>query len=606
MKLGLRLVLSAVVILALMGCKKELESVTTFPREKTLYIAGYQWQEPASFNPLGDRPDWPSAGNVTLMYEPLFAYNGLSGVLEPLLASDYELFDSTLTVTLNSNAHWSDGDAVTNSDVLYTFYLHNKYNTKHHAGWQYINSISINEDSSLVFKLSSKNFNPLVIKDIVSTVEILPEHIFNPLEEKALEKYAELEEPQKSNKVLSELQLFMNDKSVVASGPYTLHSYSPQKIVLSRVENYWGNSELYDNRTAKPKYVIHPIYKGNSSYNLALTQGNIDVSATFCPMVWNKKKDNVGTWFNEEPYYIPGSIPSLIVSQKPTLTKKDVAGNLTKSVLNDAVFRRACASSINSDMIRKIAIQGYAPRLSPGYILNYGIEQLYYSEDDAKEYGVSYDSLAAKEMLKEAGYSWGEDSMLIAPNGKKVAPLKMSSPAGWSDWEAAVKISVQGLRSIGVPVREDFVEEGTYWDKLGMGYFDFIMKTPKSEIVPSLPWSRFEEVMSSKDISDLGVYAYANEGRYQNSEADSLIKIIPTLTNDEELIQAYGELNRLFMRELPVIPLMYRPAQFYQFSTSVWSGYPTDEIAYAPPQGLSVGAGVKALWEIENSKKEVE
>ncbi len=588
------------------GCSNSDKSITAFPRESTLYIAGFQWEQPSNFNPLNDRPAWPTTGNVTLTYEPLFAYNALSGALEPLLGKMYDLFDSTLTITLNPNAYWSDGQTITNSDVLYTFYLHNKYNTKHHAGWQYIKSISVDKNENLIFKLNSKNYNPLVIKDIISSVEILPEHIYEPLEAAAIIKYSELDDDKKGSKVLVELQTFINDENMVASGPYTLFSHSPQKIVLKRVDNYWGNKEYHNGKMPKPEYIIHPIYKGNSSYNLALTQGNIDVSATFCPMIWNKKGDSVGTWFDEEPFHVPGSIPSLIVSQRPQISTKEKEAGLTKSVLKDPVFRKACATAINSEMIRKVAIQGYAPSLSPGYILNYGIEKLYYSEEDAQNFGIIHNPDSAKKMLKEAGYTWGDDNLLISPSGSKIADMKITSPAGWSDWETAIKIAVQGLRSIGVPVRESFIEEGRYWEKLGMGYFDFIMKTPKAEIVPSLPWSRFEQVLSSEDIDELGVYIYANEGRYVNSTADSLIKLIPTISSDSLLIKAYRDLNNLFMQELPVIPLMYRPTQFYQYSTKQWKNYPSDNYAYAPPQCLSVAAGVKALWQITSSTKEEE
>ena len=596
-----------IVIAGFVGCNKKSNVITSFPRDLTLYIAGFQWEEPSNFNPLNDRPDWPLSSNVTLVYEPLFAYNDLSGVLEPLLGKDYEMFDSTLTITLTDSATWSDGNRVTNADVLYTFYLHNRYNTKHHGGWQYFDSLFIDKDSNIVFKLNRAEYNPLVIKDIITNVEILPQHIFAPLEDEAIEEFSKLPEGEnKKSKILDRIQNFVNGKDIVASGPYTLYSYSNEKIVLKRVDAYWGNKVNHSGKKAVPQYIIHPIYKSNSNYNLALAQGNIDVSATFCPMVWNKKKDGVGTWFDEEPYYIPGSIPSLIISQKPQLSKKDKSENLTKMGLVDKNFRRACAMSIDRSMIRKIAMQGYAPELSPGYILNYGVEQMYFSRDVADSFGVKYDLEGAKELLKNSGYKMGEDSILIAPNGKKLAELKMVCPAGWSDWNTSIKIAVQGLRKLGIPVRESFIEEGAYWDKLGMGYFDFIMKTPKAESVPSLPWSRFEEAISSDGVEPIGEYIYANEGRYYNRKADSLINIIPKLTNDDDIMVAYSELNKLFMIEMPVIPLMYRPVNFYQFSTKYWTGYPTDKNPYAPPQCLSVGAGVKALWELKPAHKKVE
>jgi peptide/nickel transport system substrate-binding protein len=53
------------------------------------------------------------------------------------------------------------------------------------------------------------------------------------------------------------------------------------------------------------------------------------------------------------------------------------------------------------------------------------------------------------------------------------------------------------------------------------------------------------------------------------------------------------------MEEMPIIPLMYRPWLFYQFSTKHWSNFPTESNPYAPPQCLMVGAGITALWGIK-------
>ena len=77
---------------------------------------------------------------------------------------------------------------------------------------------------------------------------------------------------------------------------------------------------------------------------------------------------------------------------------------------------------------------------------------------------------------------------------------------------------------------------------------------------------------------------------------------IPTIRDEAELTLAYRELNKIFMETIPVLPVMYRPTQYYQFSTKHWTNFPTEENPYAPPQHLIVAAGVKALWEIQAVK----
>ena len=96
------------------GCKKDaskeiVQEDNGFPRQETLYVGGFDWAPPTTFNPLEGDPNFPIDGNMKLMYESLFAYNQLSGKLEPMLATSYTQNDSMITVTLDEKAKWSDG-----------------------------------------------------------------------------------------------------------------------------------------------------------------------------------------------------------------------------------------------------------------------------------------------------------------------------------------------------------------------------------------------------------------------------------------------------------------------------------------------------------------
>src|SRR6478672_11239499 len=94
------------------------------PRNETLYIAGLQWQPPTNFNPLNGNPDWPGMGNHLETYETLFAYNQVSGNLDPLLAKELTSVDTTtMKITLQDGTKWQDGQALTTDDVIYTYEL---------------------------------------------------------------------------------------------------------------------------------------------------------------------------------------------------------------------------------------------------------------------------------------------------------------------------------------------------------------------------------------------------------------------------------------------------------------------------------------------------
>ncbi|MCK4376247.1 MAG: hypothetical protein KAX19_12990, partial [Candidatus Brocadiae bacterium] len=95
---GLWFVLSAAVLaLASSGVREDAAQAAArgaLPRRQTLYVAGLQWGAPSTFNPIAADPDWPvGEPHRELLYETLFAFNMVTGDLEPLLAGSYRWTD---------------------------------------------------------------------------------------------------------------------------------------------------------------------------------------------------------------------------------------------------------------------------------------------------------------------------------------------------------------------------------------------------------------------------------------------------------------------------------------------------------------------------------
>lgn len=572
------------------------ERTGNFPREQTLYLAGFQWGDPNTFNPVCDLPAFPVGGNFNLMYEPLLVYNSIEGRIEPLLAMAHEQTDAAIFATLDPRARWSDGRTVSAADVRYTFELGRRFKAAPTAYvWDYISEITVDsvdapgvggkaERVGFVINKKVRN-NPLVVLDILQTVRIVPAHVIDSL-------------LTASGGELSELQKLKVDQSPVVSGPYNLLTYSPEKIVMKRRDDYWGNAALHGGHLPQPQYIIHPIYKSNDAFSVALQQGNLDVSATFIPRIWMKHNEGVRTWYDSIPYFVPATIPMLTM-------------NCTRYPLSDRNVRRAMAHAINYSDISMLAVSGYSPAIKSGLILPFGAEEQYFSAEDAAAYGVSFDPEKARQIMKDAGYVpvWGSDGKLdhvVNAKGEKVPTMYVKSPAGWSDWEAMVQIAVKEMRAAGIDVREGFCDASLYWQCQPVGDFDLVMQKPTPPVSPSKPWSRFEAVMSSRNWAPEGEKMNENQGRYNkpgtkeyNKSVDSLLKAIPTLTDVGARKQAYRALNVIFMQDQPALPLAYLPEQFYEFSIRHWDNFPTAANPYAPPQCLSFGAGTRSLWEIK-------
>ncbi len=569
-------------VLVFAACQDEkTEPVATndseYPRNETLYIGGFDWAPPTTFNPLDYDPNFPVDGNVRIMYETLVTYNQLTGKLEPMLAESFKQNENSISVTLDQRAKWSDGKPVTVDDVIYSFRIDSLLPTPRHDNWKYISSIT-SEGKVITFNFS-ENKNPLILLNAIAETSILPKAVFEPIVNAA-----------KSGDGfdMAKITEFKNDKNPVVSGPYNLKTYSPDKIVLERNDSYWGNVK-HNGKKPAPKYIIHSLYNGNNHFNSAMTKGNLDISSIFLPRIWEKAKDSIRAWSREEPFHQPGSITTLIVA-------------INNPPLDDVALRRAMMHSINFEKIKARAISNYTPAMQPGFILPFGSEAKYFNKEDAAEFGYSYNTDKAKAILAEAGYGWNDEGKLVGPDKQPVRPFSIECPQGWTDWEDAIKVIAESFGEIGITAEQKFVDYGV-WDKdLRLGTFDFAMKTQTAELSAATPWTRFSQVMGAVSFKPAGEDAFANQGRYQNPEADEILARIPAETNEAALIEDYRKLNKIFMETVPVMPVLYRPTQYYQFSTKHWTNFPTEENPYAPPQHLIVAAGVNALWQIKPVK----
>ncbi|WP_173468045.1 ABC transporter substrate-binding protein [Fibrobacter succinogenes] len=587
---------------ALFGCgsssQDELAS-GSLPRQETLYLSGQQNDAPGTFNPLAESwmTTWPVSGRFNLMYEPLLTYNSLTGEIESLLGTLVNKNNDSIVVDLNPAAKWSDGEKVTSRDVKF-IYTMGSINTSEQISAIHVDTVKSEPAGAverIAFLINKKQRNnPLSVMDLLQAIRIVPAHVFEPLIEKLGSK--------------DEVKKLPMDQNPVVSGPYALRSADPNKIILERRDDYWGNAALHNGQLPAPKYIVHPIYKNNEHNTIAMRSGNLDASQSYIPRINRKAGAGVHTWLNEPPYFLPGAMPMLII-------------NTMKEPLNDKRFRRALATAIDYMALRKFAVSDYTDQIKPGLIMPTNLEGKYISDEDLAKYGVKLTITDEKErvetvkqMLSEAGYKsvWNSDGTLDHmenAKGEKIPTMYITSPNGWTDWEAMVTIAVEGMRKAGIDIREGFVDGGSYWPAMGLGNFDLIMHKPVADVTPSLPWSRFNEIMASRDWQPLGAWAGVNIGRYNQPgtegfrpEVDKLLNAIPLMKNADSIATAYRELNKIFMEDQPSIPLVYLPEQFYEFSDRVWTNWPTAENPYAPAQLPWVASGTKTLWNLKLAK----
>lgn len=537
------------------------------PRNETLYIAGHQWGPPTTFNPLTSGTAWPAGGAHMYIYESLMAFNQLTGDLDPLLAKSYEFTDGeTLVVTLQDGTAWADGTPLTTDDVIYTYELAKTNSDINYSTlFDYITSITATDDRTLEIKLNPERLNPGMVKNFVATIKIMPKHVWQEREggETPLSQIVEMEP--------------------LGSGAWKLMAQSPERIALERNDNYWGK-DVYG--LPAPKYFVHPIFKSNDDGNLALQRGEVDYSQQFVPQIWQMWEGGapVGTWLSEEPYYIPGSIPILFI-------------NVQRPGLDNPLVRRALAYSINYPQIAATAMSRYSIPANASLIIPDGGEAKFFNADQVAELGWEYNPEKAVEILEgELGATKGSDGIYVLPDGTRLGPWTVRTPYGWTDWMTAVDVVVQNGLAVGFDLKSEFLDFPIVNSDLGNGNFDFNLWYIAG-VSPSSPWQRFRDVMDDRGVPEPGQTAFWNYGRFSNPDVPALLDATAASIDEAEQIDLYGQLDKIFTENIPAIPLMYRPFNFYEFNETYWSGFPTAENPTAPP--MHEHAGVQVLFQVQ-------
>ncbi|MBO0810920.1 MAG: ABC transporter substrate-binding protein [Microlunatus sp.] len=535
----------------------------------TFYIAGFQWGPPTAFNPLNASPTWPAGnGSIQLIYETLVRFNLLSGALEPGLAKELKEVDKrTLELPLQDGTKWQDGQDLTADDVKFTFDLAKKESVGYSSVWQYLQEVKVVDPRTVQFIAKSKPLNTLAIKNSIAGTFILPQHIFEPW--------------LNAGKATSETNM-----KPVGSGPFTVKLADQTQIVLSRVDNYWGTSVF---GTPPMTTIAHPIFKSNSDGDLQLESGQIDASQQFTAQIWKMWEDKgapVGTWLKNKPYYLPGSIPMLQF-------------NVTKKGLDNPKVRLAMAYAIDTATIVATAMSSYSDVPQASLILPTGFEKTYFDQAAVESQGWKYDPAKATSILEnDLGAKKGSDGIYRLKDGTRLGPWKLITPTGWTDWNSACEIAAKSLKAVGIDVKTQFPEAPTVTNAIQNGNFDMAC-WGAAGVSPASPWSRFQDVLDWRIGAPIGKTAFSNVTRFKDPAIPALLDAAAEASSDADRKTAYSRIDKIWRENVPTIPLMYRPLEFYEFNQSTWTNFPTAENPYAPP--MWQGAGIKWIFKVKKA-----
>lgn len=512
------------------------------PREETVYVSS-DWGPPPGWNPYLPDTCW----GTNMMYPALYLYSPYSDEWIPYAAESYRWIDKyTLEVKIRDEAKWWDGTPVTAYDVEYTLELGKKYSVPGLTPlWDYIEEVDAVDDKTVMFITSERKLNYLQMLGILTPV-ILPKHRWETLESEY------------GDRLFSEFR-DDNPEQIIGAGPYKLMEWTEETYTYERVDDWWGK-DIFG--TPKPKYISHVTYKDNAAAGLAFETGELDLATHFFAAIyemWEVKGLARRTYYKNPPYYIGGGVTFLWM-------------NYESEGLDDPDVRRAIAHAIPFNDLISQAYYNYSIRAACVPIIHTSPAAVYINQSLIEQYGFNFDLDEAKAILDDAEIvDRDNDGVRELPDGTRLGPYTIQVPYGWTDWMMMCDMISEKLGEIGIEVYTEFPDFSVWWQRLMDKDWDLVIGWADASPGYAHPWNAFRSTMDPRLSHPSG-----NWENYKNEEVIPLIDALPKESDPEKLMMLYSELQEIWLRDLPGIPLFYG-AVWYEYSEDYWVGWPAEE-----------------------------
>jgi peptide/nickel transport system substrate-binding protein len=486
-------------------------------------------------NPFLGSSSGASLGYRAMIFEPLVMLNPIDPAKagKPWLATEWKWSADykTLTLTIRDGVKWSDGQAFTPDDVVFTMQLVKDKPALNGNAIPYDSITASGNKVTATFKAPQFVNQAKILNQI-----IVPKHQWSTFADPTTDTV----------------------KNPIGTGPYTLKSFTPQTTTLVVRDTYWQP-------LPQVKELRYTSYNDNNAQTTALVNGDCEWSFVFIPdykTIYTSKSENNQLWF------------------PPNLGIHGLWINTTRKPFDDAVLRRAMNMVIDRDDIFTIGESGY---FYPKVESNTGIPTPAGASFIAPAYKdnnwTKVDIDGAKKLLTDNGYKFN-GTTLMDKTGKPVK-ITLTDPAGWSDYISDLEIIRDGLSKIGIEATVDKANQDAWFKNIDEGNFDAAMHWTNGG---ATPYDMFENIMNGKILKPVGTGGVAgNYGRFDSPEATAAIETYANAQDDATRTAALTTLQKIMVEQMPMIPTSAANVGA-EYSTKNWTGWPTQADPYAPPQ----------------------
>lgn len=450
-----------------------------------------------------------------------------------------------VTVTIRDGAKWGDGKPVTTADVVFAWEVGKHPQSQVTAAEYYRRITSIDVKDERTFTL---HIDRLMWNFTTYIPEPLPAHL-----EKAL---FDADPAQYRTRTKYDTEL---GNPGLYYGPYRVVAATPGASITLETNPHWNGAKPYFKR------IVFRAIENTAALEANLLSGSVDYIL-----------GELGLTLDQALAFEKRHRDKFEVIYKPGLIYEHIDLNLDNKLLADRRVRQALLYGIDRNAIVTKLFEGKQP-VAHGYISENR------PEFDAGTPRYAYDPKKAAQLLDEAGFKTMKDGYRHNAEGKRLS-LELTTTAGQRVRELVQQVLQSQWKQIGIEIRlktepPRVFSAGT----LNKRQLDAMAMYAWISSPQSVPHSMLH---SAQIPSSENGWAGQNYPGYRNADMDRIVTALESELDAGKRKALWGEFQRLYATDLPVLPLFFRTDPFvipkwlkgveptgHLYSTTLWIEY---------------------------------
>jgi peptide/nickel transport system substrate-binding protein len=485
---------------------------------------------PDDFNPFDPAAASYLLGSTSLIYETLLQFD----VAKPtkvydMLATSYKwgAAGKSITFTIRSGVNWSDGQALTPSDVAFTYTLLMNNSAANTDGLP-ITGVTVS-GSQVTITFSSSQYTNL---QYIANQYIVPQHIWQSISSPATATIT----------------------SPIGTGPYQLDTFSSSTgFTLKANTGYWGGPFNPGGGAPAVKEVDFPLIASNTDVLAALENNSLDWAGNFLSGL---------SAFTSTPGHATYFAPVQTNTFYP---------NLSRWPTNQLAVRQAISDAIDRNAISKQGEGGLEPVATnaSGLVLPNFANVL---APSVKQYALSPSPniKAAKAVLTAAGYTVKNGCF---QKGGKAVKFTIVDPASYTDYAADDALAASELKKADICATFDGLSVPAWSSEIATGNFQMMQHWSQTSISP---YVLYDNWLNSALITN------NRNGNFEGLRDPAINKDLAqlgTAISTQAQLKYLTPIETYVAKQLPVIPTVYGAA-FDEYNSNAFTGWPTKSNNY--------------------------